>query len=214
MGIIGQMLTQYHIEIILASLGDRLSPRALAEIIHANINQDRLAGQVGHDEFHCDNNAFEKSYAYMEEQRSLTVSSLQKKDALSAWSAFGRMTHTAQDFYAHSNYITLWTSRYEGQTLPPPPEIDPVDQDLLHSPDLRSGKVYLPLEFLYFLPSTRAFALRWLPRDSHAWMNLDTPEQGFKFDYAMQAAIKKTVIEFQKTTAGFSEEMCKLFLDR
>jgi hypothetical protein len=44
-------------------------------------------------------------------------------------------------------------------------------------------------------------------------MNLDTPEQGFKFDYAMQAAIKRTVIEFDKTTAGFSEETCRLFLD-
>jgi len=44
-------------------------------------------------------------------------------------------------------------------------------------------------------------------------MNLDSPEQGFKFDYAMQAAIKRTVIEFEKTTEGFSEEMCRLFLD-
>jgi hypothetical protein len=85
---------------------------------------------------------------------------------------------------------------------------------LIHSPDLRSGKVYLPLELLYFIRKTRAFSLRYLPRDSHAWMNLDSPEQGFKFDYAMQAAIKRTVIEFEKTTEGFSGEMCRLFLDR
>jgi hypothetical protein len=66
---------------------------------------------------------------------------------------------------------------------------------------------------LYFPRISRAFALRFLPRDSHAWMNLDEPAQGFKFDYAMQAAIKKTVIEFEKTTTGISEEMCRLFLD-
>jgi hypothetical protein len=213
------MLTQYHIEIMLNSLGTRFSPRAMSAIIYANVNQDRLSGQFGHDEFHFDNNAFEKSYAYIEAQRALTISSLHKNDALSAWSAFGRMTHTLQDFYAHSNYITLWLARFDpstssGQTLPPSSEVDPVDLGLIQSPDLHSGKVYYPFELLYFIRKTRAFSLRWLPKDSHAWMNLDSPEQGFKFDYAMQAAIKRTLIEFEKTTSGFSQEMCKLFLDK
>lgn len=207
------MLTQYHIEIMLNALGERFSPRAMSAVIHANVNQDRLSGQFGHDEFHFDNNAFEKSYAYIEEQRALTVSALQKNDALSAWSAFGRMTHTLQDFYAHSNYITLWLNRFAGQTPPTSSEVDPVDLSLIQHPDLHSGKVYLPFEILYFIRSTREFSLRILPKDSHAWMNLDTPEQGFKFDYAMQAAIKRTVIEYEKTTSGFSDEMCKLFLD-
>jgi hypothetical protein len=208
------MLTQYHIEIMLASLGDRFSPRAMAEIIQANVNQDRIAGQFGHDEFHFDNNAFNQSYAYMEEQRALVLSALQKDDALSAWSAFGRLTHTAQDFYAHSNYITMWLSRFDKQTPPPAPEVDPVDPSLLHSPDLRSGKVYFPLELLYFFRGTRSFALRWLPRDSHAWMNLDTPEQGIKFDYAMHAAVKKTVIEYEKTISGLVPGSLQIFLDR
>lgn len=208
------MLTQYHIEIMLHALGERFSPRAMSAITYANVNQDRLSGQFGHDEFHFDNNAFEKAYAYIEEQRALTVSALQKNDALSAWSAFGRMTHTLQDFYAHSNYITLWLNRFAGQTPPPSSEVDPVDLTLIQSPDLHSGKVYYPFELLYFIRKTRAFSLRYLPKDSHAWMNLDTPEQGFKFDYAMQAAIKRTVIEFEKTTSGFSQVMCKLFLDK
>jgi hypothetical protein len=219
-----EMLTRYHIEILLASLGERFSPRAMSAIIQANIDQDILRKQIGHDEFHFDNNAFEKSYAYIEEQRALIVSSLQKNDAPCAWSAFGRMTHTLQDFYAHSNYITLWVSRFDysprgaaerdKQTLPPPPEVNPVDPDLIHSPDLRSGKGYLPFEILYFIQSTKRFSLRILPKDSHAWMNIDSPEQGFKFDYALHAAIKRTVIEFEKTTEGFSEEIRRLFLDK
>lgn len=208
------MLTQYHIEIMLNALGARFSPRAMSAIIYANVNQDRLSGQFGHDEFHFDNNAFEKSHAYIEEQRASTVSALQKNDARSAWSAFGRMTHTLQDFYAHSNYIALWFNRFDGQTPPPSSEVDPVDLTLIHSPDLHSGKVYYPFEILYFIRSTREFSLRILPKDSHAWMNLDTPEQGFKFDYAMQAAIKRTVIEFEQTTLGFSDGMCRLFLDK
>lgn len=208
------MLSQYHIEIMLASLGDRFSPRAMSVIVQANLDQDRLTGQFGHDEFHFDNNAFDKSYAYIEEQRALVVSSLMLGDAFAAWQAFGRFLHSAQDFYSHSNYITLWLDRFDGQAPLPPPEVDPMDPSLLNSPDLRSGKVYLPLDALYFFKRLRPLILRFIPRDSHAWMNLDSPEQGFKFDYAMHAAIKRTVIEFERTTEGFSDEMCRLFLDR
>ena len=198
---------------MLASLGGRFSARAMSVITHANVNQDRLSGQFGHDEFHFDNNAFEKTGAYIEEQRALVVSSLKLGDTNSAWQAFGRFLHSAQDFYAHSNYITLWVDRFDEKTLPPAPNIDPADLSLIQSPDLRSGKVYYPFELLYFFRKTRNFSLRILPRDSHAWMNLDSPAQGFKFEYAMQAAIKRTVIEFDKTTEGFSEGMCRLFLD-
>ena len=208
------MLSQYHTELMLASLGDRFSARAMAEIIQANINQDRLGGLIGHDEYHCDNNAFEKTYAYIEEQRGMVTASLDAGKAASAWQAFGRFLHAAQDFYAHSNYVTLWLDRFEGQTPPPPPEIVAMDPDIINSPDLRSGRIYLPVEALYIFHSLRPFVKSVLPYDSHAWMNLDSPEQGFKFDYAMHAAIKRTVIEFDKTTEGFSEEMCQLFLDR
>ena len=222
LGIIEQMLTQYHIEIMFQALGDRFSPRALAAITYANVQQDSLSGQFGHDEFHFDNNAFEKSYAYIEEQRALTLSSLQNADADSAWAAFGRFLHTAQDFYAHSNYVTLWIAHFDpstrtsgaGQPLPAPSEIDALDLGLIHGAALRSGKTYYPFELLYFWRPTRTFTLSWLPHDSHAWMNLDSPEQGFKFDYAMQAAIKRTVIEYEKTTIGFSDALCRSFLDK
>ena len=120
------MLTQYHIEIMLNTLGGRFSPRAISAIINANIYQDNVPGQFGHEEYHFDNNAFQKSYAYIEEQRALTGSALQMNDAPSAWSAFGRMTHTAQDFYAHSNYITLWLARFEGRTPPLRPRLIPL----------------------------------------------------------------------------------------
>ena len=208
------MLARYHREIMLSALGDRFSPRAMSAINDANIDQDRLRGLIGHDEYHFDNNAFDKSYAYIEEQRRLTVFSLQSNDAASAWSAFGRMLHTAQDFYAHSNYVTMWLSRFDGGTPPAPPQIDPVDPSLLDSPDLRSGRVYYAFELLYLVPWLRPHVLPFTPRDSHAWMNLDLPEQGFKFDYAVQAAIKRTEIEYQKTVSDISQESVELFLDR
>ena len=63
------------------ALDDKFSSRALNKIIKANLNQDRLRGQIGHDEYHFDNNAFGKSYAYIEEQQARTVSSLIANDA-------------------------------------------------------------------------------------------------------------------------------------
>jgi hypothetical protein len=208
------MLPKYHATITEQALRELFSGAALQKIVEANLRQDRLAGQIGHDEFHFDNNAFEKSYAYIEEQRGLVISSLYADDVPSAWSAFGRLTHTAQDFYSHSNYIDLWLSCQPDGAVPTMSEVDPVDEDLIHSRALRSGKIYLPLEIFSFIKFLRPLVIPLLPRDSHAWMNIDSPEQGPHFPFAFQAAVKRTRIEFQKTSVGLSEDLLKIFVDR
>src|SRR5690349_15625475 len=86
------MLGPFHIKIMHLALDNLFSPRALENIIKANLRQDRPLGQIGHDEYHFDNNAFDKSYAYIEQQRTLTISSLAAKDVSAAWKAFGRLT--------------------------------------------------------------------------------------------------------------------------
>ena len=136
------MLQKYHVEILQQALSETFSPIALAKITQANVDQDRLNAQLGHDEYHFDNNAFEKSYAFMEEQRGLVISSLQAGNATPAWAAFGRLTHTVQDFYAHTNYIDLWLSFHSNGTPPASSAVDPVAPDLIYSPSLRSGKLY------------------------------------------------------------------------
>jgi hypothetical protein len=195
------------------ALDDMFSPHALEEIIEANVKQDWLPGLLGHDEYHFDNNAFEKSYAYIEEQRARTVSALVANDAPSAWAAFGRLTHTAQDFYAHSNYIELWLSRQVDGTIPIPPEVDPLDPALLSSQALCSGRVYFLEALIYILP-LKSLVMSFLPRDAHAWVNLDSPERGPNFQYAFQAAIKRTVIEFERTTKDLPGDLFALFLDK
>jgi hypothetical protein len=207
------MLKTYHIEMIHLALSDLFSSRARESIIHANVRQDRLRGQIGHHEYHFDHNAFDKSYGYIEEQRALTVSSLQARDVSSAWSAFGRLTHTAQDFYAHSNYIALWLARQVKGTLPGPTDVHPVDPDVIHSNALRSGKVYV-LELLTLIPPLKPLVMPILPRDSHGWMNLDSPERGPNFPYAFHAAVKRTKIEFEKTTKDLPEKILELFVDK
>jgi hypothetical protein len=207
------MLQAYHIEILHLALDGTFSPRALKTIIAANVYQDRLLGQIGHDEYHFDNNAFEKSYAYIEEQRALTVSSLMVHDTLLAWSAFGRLTHTAQDFYAHSNYIDLWLARQPDAALRSPAEVDPMSSDVTNSGALRSGKVYL-FEILKFIPPLHPLIMSILPRHSHGWMNLDDPDRGPNFKYAFQAAVKRTTIEFEKTAKDLPQDLVRLFVDQ
>ncbi len=208
------MLQKYHVQILQQALGEVFSPAALAKITWANVYQDRVSAQLGHDEYHFDNNAFDKSYAYIEEQRALVIASLQKEDPASAWSAFGRLTHTAQDFYAHSNYIDLWLALHTNGSRPASYMVNPVEPGIIDSDALRSGKIYYPLEVFSFIKILKPLVLPLLPRNSHAWMNIDLPEQGFKFEYVMQASIKRTAIEFEKTMNELREDGVKLFVDR
>ncbi len=189
------MLIPIHEEMTREALGSYFSAGALEIIIAANRKQDALSGQFGHDEFHFDNNAIEKGFRYINEQRGFVLASLLSPGVLSAWIAFGRLTHTAQDFYSHTNYISLWLDQHPG-TPPTPPEIDPVQKSLIRSPSLHSGKIYFPLDVFYFIPFLRKFALKLLPEDSHGRMNLDSPKQGPRFEYARAAAVKRTQHEF------------------
>ena len=102
----------------------------------------------------------------------------------------------------------------EDSTPPPAFEIDPVMAGLIASPDLCSGKLYYPLELLYFIPPLRGFALSILPHDSHAHMNLDSAERGPHFEYAFQAALKRTRLEFNQVVSALALDQQKLFIGR
>ncbi len=208
------MLKSYHLKILHESLHEKISPRALDAIGAANIRQDAIRGQFGHDEYHFDNNAFYESYAYIEENRAMILPALEADNVEAAWAAFGRLTHTAQDFYAHSNYLRLWIAQFDKGDAPPVPEVAHADPKFIQHPDLRSGKLYYPLELLSYIPPLKKYILPLLPRDSHAWMNLDTPEQGPLFDYAIAAAIKRTDDEWKKSIEGLPKDLLKKFTDQ
>ena len=206
------MLTQYHEAITRKALAAHFSPHALDAIVAANIEQDdMLTGQIGHDEYHFDNNAFVNGYAYIEKQRELLYGALGNEDAPTAWASFGRLTHTAQDFYAHTNYVDMWLTQF-GEIPPHPTEIDPLVEEFLNSPDMHSGKLYYPLEVLYFIPFLKRFVIPLLPRDSHAHMNLDSPERGKRFAYAFEAAVKRTRVEFESIVTTLSGNLINTFL--
>ena len=205
------MLAPFHRLITTQALSAYFHPKALEVIISANLGQDSLRGQVGHPEYHFDQNAFAASSAYIERNRQLIHSALEARQPLPARQALGRLTHAAQDFYAHSNYVTRWLSRFPEGHWPPPDEIDPLDDSLLQGAELRSGKIYLPLEPLAWIPGIGQMVLQLLPRDSHAWMNLDSPRRGPAFAYALAAAIKRTRREYELTIEGLPSALVAVF---
>jgi len=192
--------TQYHRAITKKALDKYFSVSALEDIVSANLGQDALRYQFGHDHFHYDSNSFVAGDAYCYDLRRMIVVALQAEDVLAARGAFGRLTHTVQDFYAHSNYVSLWRDIYPDAA---PAEIEPELTLVLSHPRLHSGKLYYPLEIFAFIDALKAYILPLLPRDSHAWMNIDDPSRP-NFEYAFSAAVKKTSLEYQRLIATIS----------
>ena len=204
------MLKPIHVDMTRQALGDVFAPAALEAIIRANLGQDSLRGLL-RSEFHFDNNAFAEGQAYVDSQRSEALEALAAQRAPEAWAAFGRLIHTVQDFYSHSNYVELWLEAQGDGARPAPADIDPADPALLASPRLHSGKIYYPREILYFFPGLQAYARSILPADSHAHMNLDSADRGEKFPYAYVAAVKRTRLEFDVLKAELSPEALQAF---
>ncbi len=207
------MLKPVHEKVIRAAVGDKFSPRALEVIIRANVDVDSVPNLIGHREYHFDDNGFQESRAYMEGQRTLIQPALEQGNAKAAWQAFGRLTHTAQDFYSHSNYVDLWLAVQPNGMVPGPKEIDPLDDALVENPSLSSGKMYFPWGFLSFVPGIKKLVMPLMPRDSHAWMHLDSEERGPMFEYAFHAAVKRTRFEFDTVMKSLTKEQRKLFTD-
>jgi hypothetical protein len=207
------MRPKYHRLLTRMALESHFSPPALETIVKGNLGQDRLSGQIGHPEFHFDDNAFAQGKAYLEEQRQIIREALVgSANPGTAWLAFGRLTHAAQDFYAHSNYAALWLARYPAGQAPPPKSIEPLEPALLEDPHLRSGRFTLA-ELLSYIPFLEPLVRPLIPRDAHYWMNLDHPGRGPLFPYAYAAALKRTVVEFQSMAAALDSQTLSRFTD-
>ena len=196
------MLKKYHIEICQRALEKQFSSRALEAIIAANLGQDQIRYQFRHPHFHFDSNDFEAGYTYINEQRQIVLDTLNSRGVITpAWEAFGRLTHTVQDFYAHTNYAQLWVQHWveshPNGDVPTPAQVAPLNPQILRHPDLHSGNIYF-WDWLAFVPGFYPLAIHLTPEDSHTHMNLDHPDRGHLFLYAIEAAIQRTVFEYQQ----------------
>lgn len=189
------MKSQYHREITVTVLSPHFSEPALAEIVRANLHQDRPRYQIGHDYIHFDGSAFEAGFAYIKEQQLLLLMKVKQGDFSAARRALGRITHAWQDFYSHSNYVRLWRA---GHPDSPAEDIDPADPDIMAHEALISGKNYGLIEFLAMIPGLSSLIVPRMPADSHAKMNLDSPSAGPLFALNYQASLKHTYIIYQE----------------
>ena len=205
------MLEAAHTAVMHRALDGVFSPEALRTVISANLRVDALWNQLGRHELHFDDNAFDGANAYIADQRALIRPSLESGNPQAAWRAFGRLTHTAQDFYSHSNYVGLWLARYGSAPLTSPEQIDFADPEIMDSPSLRSGKPYLPWGALSFIPGLGRIVDRFMPADSHARMHLDSEARGPDFQYAFHAAVKRTMHEYELAVRALSEPLVRRF---
>jgi hypothetical protein len=188
----------YHRQVMQRALGGRVSRRALAAMLRANLGQDSLAGLI-RPAFHFDNSLFEVTLAYIDGNRQIAA---QTSNSARAWLAFGRLSHAVQDFYSHSNYVALWLERQPADQPAPVTAIDGLDPALLRHRRLKSGRVYFPLEALWLLKPLRPMVKRLVPRDAHAWMNIDSPQASHLFPYAIEAAVQRTIDEYDLTVTA------------
>ena len=192
------MNSYFHTLITIDALAENFSENALMEIIRANVKQDSIIGQVFHNEYHYDNNKLSLSHQYIQDQSHICMQAISKSSIKSARRAFGRLIHTAQDFYAHSNYAKL-LSMASPSVDSHVPMLDCVNPEIINYRDLRSHKVYFPIDHLSIIPFFAEHLKKYAPDDSHLRMNLDTPLSGKLFVVVYGLAVRRTC-----------EELCSL----
>jgi hypothetical protein len=193
------MDARYHIEITRQALAGRFDEAALQVIIRANLGQDRLANLLGHPEIHFDDSAFAAGERYITEQRQQSVAALMvRDDRPAALAAFGRLLHGRQDFYAHSNWVQLWSENCGGATNCTPDQVEICFDPVVVS-QLISGTGSAWHFVAVRVPLLGRLARRYLiPAGSHEVMNLDHPGRGPLFPFAVAAAIKHTQLELDQ----------------
>jgi hypothetical protein len=188
------MNTKFHIEITRKALNIHFSSQALERIVTANTRQDRVAYMLGHDHIHFDGSTFNAGFRYISDQEKMLFEYLALNKYHQAQEAFGRITHSWQDLYSHSNYVQLWRQKHADL---PPEAIIPNNPDILNHPNFASGKNYGLIEFLAMVPVLSSLIKPRMPSDSHAKMNLDSPASGPNFWFAYWAAYKATLAAYE-----------------
>ena len=196
------MNSLFHQLITIDALTDNFSAVALKEIVTHNIRQDSIKNQFFHDEIHFDNNKFAEGNQLIEYLHNNCVDSIKQDNFADARSYFGKLIHTVQDFYAHSNYARLTKTLFENKTPNNNHTLDCLNPAIIKSSLLKSHTVNFPFDYLCIIPLFARWFSKFCPEDSHARMNLDTPQSDGPFDLAYKLAVIRTRIEYQAIITG------------
>ncbi len=202
------MRTTFHAQITRDALAGLFEPAALQQVIAANVHQDDLINLVGATpHIHFDAEGFAAASIYIEAEHRRIVMQAPKSEAGPAMrTALGRLLHTAQDFYAHSNYVDLWLAGHGGLERTTPEMIDCLDEEVLSAPELHSGTFAFWRDWVFYVPGLNRVARRiHVPPGSHEAMHLDGPDRGPRFAYALVAARQRTLVEYRRAAAAVRE---------
>ncbi len=197
----GFMDAKYHEIVTRKVLGRFFDEAALEEVLVANLGQDSLWGMRAlKPRLHFDNSLIAEGLAYVEQQHA-RIAELARTSGSEGEqrAALGRLCHSVQDYYAHTNYVDLWLETHGGSAQTSPEEIDPLSEAIANHPDLRSGHFVPWRDWIFHVPLLGSLVRRWYaPEGSHEAMNLDSPERGPGFAYALAAAARRTLHEYQR----------------
>jgi hypothetical protein len=199
------MLSRYHIEITKNSLENFFTPASFREITRANVRQDSFASLFGIDARRhvCDCTVAE-SLAYVEEEHQrIAELAYVSTGAAQQRAALGRLLHTVQDFYAHTNYVSLWLAERRPGITDEQVKIDAFDPDIFDHPALQIAQWSTWREPLYYVPGLGDWMRRvCLPASSHEAINLDSPRRGSLFGLAMSVAHQRTLVEYARAVVA------------
>lgn len=202
------MLSQYHVEITNRSIGSFFSPAALREIVGANVGQDSLRSLFGAEPHrHVCDCTLTQSLTYVDGEHARIADLSQAPDGVREQrAAFGRLLHTVQDFYAHTNYVALWLAETGGAERIDTAAIKGLDPQILAHPSLRIAQWVAWRDPFYYLPLVGNVMRRfWLPEESHEAIHLDSPDRGSLFPLALRVACQHTLVEYWRAVKAIGE---------
>ena len=189
------MNEEYHRQVTIDAIGNQLTAKELETVIAATVGQDRVLNWLTTPQRHYDGRYFAESEAYIAEERAHAIDAFRRGDRTAGLQALGRLLHTRQDFYSHSNWMrlcaadaTTWNTEDPAICLAP--------QD---APGLFAAKAPFWIHVIYLIPVLGSLVKRfYLPADYHEAMHLDDPSRGPLFAPSLVAARKHTRLEWDK----------------
>ncbi|MBI1293495.1 hypothetical protein GC175_00880 [bacterium] len=197
------MKEEYHRQVTAEALGDQLSHEELEIVIQANVGQDGVWNWLTTPERHYDGRFFAKAEAYIDEERARAVDAFHRGDRVAALQAMGRLLHTRQDFYSHSNWMQHCAAKGAAKGAANTAHWDAADPaiclDTQADPQIFGVRAPFLIHALYVIPILGPLIKRiYLPADYHEAMHLDDPSRGPLFAPSLVAARKHTRLEWER----------------
>lgn len=185
------------------------SAEAIAVLVKGNLDSDKKESDAPGGEWysppaHFDNETFSAGAARVRAKRALALESLSTCDHSVSLEAIGRALHAVQDFYAHSNFITIYsdpTKLAEIEQL-----TDPSPEDRSKAVSCKTGKGPLTSGYYrYTEAELRANTQLWIDVPTNRCLHDDAAAAGLHKDDTDRTGHSDAVARATRATEEFLE---------